>query len=145
MEIHLGNRFAPSWAGVPPHMSSGDFPIWQRYLHEHAGEYEAFYYDVYLVPDLVIPDGLAPELVRMWKLNNAKRIDALGVRSDGVEIIEVRVAASAGALGAIQMYLDLWKLAPALSGAVRGTIITDRADPVLFTLTASRGLKIIEA
>jgi len=145
METVLGPRYEPDWLGVPPHMSSGDYAIWSRYLPQNAGKYLGFYYDVYIIPDQVLPQGVPPELARMWRMNTGKRIDAVGELVGGFELIEVRVAASAGALGAIQMYLDMWALSPPLPGFATGTIITDRVDPVLPALAALRGITVIEA
>lgn len=145
MEVVLGTKFTPEWEGVPPHMSSGDYFIWQRYLPLHREEYKAFYYDVRLIPDMEIPEDVAPELARMWRFNNAKRIDALGITPTEVRIIEVRVNAGAGALGAIEMYLDLWQQNPPLPLPVRGIIMTERPDPTMADMAKRRGIEVIEA
>lgn len=145
MMIELGNLYPADWTGVPPHMSSGDLPIWQRYHSLHKNEYKGFYYDVAITPVQDLPAGIEPNLLRMWQWNISKRIDAVGITDSEVHVFEVRVAASAGALGAILMYKRMLDIVNAFQLPTSYYILTDLTDPVLPALALMEGITVIEA
>lgn len=145
MEIELGQSFPVDWRGVPPHMSIGDFPIWERYLLLNRTKYDRFYYDVAFLPDVAFPPNTPEDMKKMWRRVSAKRADVVAVRGGNVEIIEVRVQASSGALGAILQYIHLWQKLLPLPYPFKGVVISDLADDALKSLAGTYGITVIEA
>ncbi len=103
--MSLTLRLLPtSWRGHYPHMAAGDRPIWERYLDDHAREWDHFAYDV-AVGGLDPPPTVTDEAIRRaWRWNTAKRIDALGFNDGAIGIFEVRPYAQVSALGAVLAY-----------------------------------------
>lgn len=120
---------APTWRGHFPQLSLEDRLIWGRFLDREAPRYDAFAYDV-PVGGLDCDDQDLPEAVRrQWRYCTAKRIDALGLRPDGVTLFEVRYQAGVSAVGALLVYDFLWREHnPALAPPVL-RLLTDQIAP----------------
>ena len=108
----LGDVFATSWRGTPPHMLPVDVPVWHDYLDQHADDYLHFYYDVALTTKPKPPDAPTEAMITMWKKSFGKRIDAVGEQRNSVQIIEVTERAFLRTLGQIMVYSELWRIDP---------------------------------
>ena len=129
MPLELGKLFLNDWRGRPPHMSSQDIPLWDRFQEKHGSTFSGFYFDVALGTPSDVPDGTPENLTKMWVRITSKRIDAVGVKPDEYWIIEARPEAAAGALGTILTYRSLWLKDPPDKLPIRGVIISDVFDP----------------
>lgn len=129
MPPQLGFRYAPDFAGTPPHMAPQDVILWHKVRAQFAGRVTAWYFDTAVGegagpptdPDDVI--GLA-----YYRLTR-KRIDAVGDAAKTWLLIELRPNAGLGALGAIQTYRSLWERDPPDTRPTETYIVSDRADP----------------
>lgn len=111
-----------------PHMAKHDERIWERFLTRYAGYFEEVAYDV-AIGGSETTDPYATERERlMWRINTAKRIDAVARNADELWLVEVRPQAGLAAVGAVLGYtylseLDKWPDRPLIM-----TIATDRTD-----------------
>lgn len=122
-----------------PHMFPLDIAIWERFLASFASDYSGFSYDVKVGSGTPVPAGTPDNYARMQEILSKYRIDAVGFRSDGIDIIEVKPEAGTIAIGQVVTYVDLYKrdLEPSLP--VRGVIVTDRELPDMKYLTSKVG------
>lgn len=112
-----------------PHMFPLDIAIWERFLDEYGLLYKGFKYDV-KVGRGTDPIGKVPEhYARMQRELSRYRIDAVGLREDRIEVLEVKPNASAGALGQVITYLQLFVKDYPQDLPVVGGIVTDRVRP----------------
>lgn len=144
MPTDLGALFQNTFAGLPPHMAAGDFNIWQRWRAFNWHRFLAFYFDVAVGNGSPPPAATPEKLAKAWIRLTQKRIDAIGLRPDGVWIIEVREAAGSSALGAVLAYLELLREDNPFSLPLAGAIITDRIDPDFKRVFDRFGITAIE-
>ena len=103
-----------------------DIAIWERFLDEFGRDYKGFEYDV-KVGTGSIPEPETPEnYARMEEILSKYRIDAVGIKPNQLEIIEVKPDASTTAIGQVTTYLNLYKRDFAPTIPIRGVIVTDR-------------------
>jgi len=108
----LGDPYAATWKGKPPHMLPVDVPVWHDFLDKHANDYLQFYYDVALTTKPKPPDVPLGSMMTMWKKSFGKRIDAVAEMRNSVHIIEVTERAFLRSLGQILVYTELWRIDP---------------------------------
>lgn len=144
MPTDLGPLFPPGFTGMPPHMGSNDFSIWQRYHQIHGRDFLGFYFDAAVGLGAIIPDGTAEKLARTWTRLTQKRIDVIGIRKDAVWIIEVRDSAGTSALGAVLSYVHLLRNDNPFSLPLRMAVLTDHADRDMKAVMHDYGIQLIE-
>lgn len=144
MPTDLGPQFTTSYTGIPPHMSAGDYNIWQRYHALYWQQFQGFYYDVAVGKGAIVPPDTPENMARAWTRLTQKRIDVIGIRNTAIWIIEVRDSAGSSALGAILTYLHLLRDDNPFSLPLAGAILTDHADPDFKSVIADYGIQLIE-
>jgi len=87
-----------------PHMAKHDAEVWRKFLDARAGEFLGFAYDVAIGGMILTTPALSERELLGWRYNTALKIDACGLRQDGVWIIEVKPDATVSALGAAIAY-----------------------------------------
>lgn len=143
-EIDFGYKYDNNFVGRPPHMSSEDWPIWYRYLSGHAHLYDHYFFDVCLPSSCECPASSPPNMKKMWNRVTGKRIDALCRSERGWTIVECRIHASCGALGAILIYSELWKEYSPAHIPCNLIIVTDTLDPDLVKIAPIFGVQLIK-
>lgn len=128
MPTDFGNDFAPTWEGRPPGMSPEDYGLWQRWRLPQIHRYEKYNFNVRLIRDDPLPPNLPTNMIKMWKDNNAKRIDVLGWGGSTVDIIELRTSAGLSAIGQLIGYFRFLLAQPPSTSPLRMILVTDRAD-----------------
>ncbi len=90
-------------------MSSEDVVIWKAFLAKYGKEYTSFDYDFKVGegtdPGEEISENFRNDFIELSK----KRIDAIGYRSSGVTIFEVKPRAGTQALGQLITYKSLYE------------------------------------
>lgn len=129
MGIEFGNTFAPTWAGKPPGASPEDYRIWQIWRPREFRRYDKFNFNVRLTRHLILSPELDDKIRKMAEFNAAKRIDVLGWRSGGVDIIELRDNAGLSAIGQLIGYFHLFKRDFPRALDVNMILITNHLDP----------------
>ncbi|MEK7514561.1 MAG: hypothetical protein AAB587_01955 [Patescibacteria group bacterium] len=143
MPLDLGQRFAFDWLGHPPHMSSQDLPLWERFQEKYGSQFIGFHFDAALGTPAEIPAGTEEKLAKMWTRLTSKRIDAVGVKSNEYWLIEVRPQAAAGALGTILTYRAAWLKDPPDGKPFRSVIVSDIFDPDIIENAKNFGIELI--
>jgi len=123
MPTELGNPFEITWRGDPQQMLPADVPLWHRFLDRYASNFERFFYNVRVGgPDVSKIEG-DEVLKRMWYLNTAKRIDAIGEKENELWIIEVASSPYLRAVGQMLTYHFLWDLDPKINKPVKDVLL----------------------
>ncbi len=122
-----------------PHMFPLDIEIWERFLSHYSDDYSGFSYDVKVGTGVPVREGTPENYARMQEILSKYRIDAIGTRSSGIDIIEVKPEAGTIAIGQVVTYTSLYRrdLSPTLP--IRGVIVTNRELPDMRYLTDSFG------
>lgn len=144
MPTDLGPLFPADYTGMPPHMGSNDFAIWQRYHAVYGGRYLGFYFDAAVGQGAEIPEGTEEKLARTWTRLTQKRIDVIGIRNDAVWIIEVRDSAGTSALGAVLSYVHLLRNDNPFSLPLRAAVLTDHTDRDMKAVMRDYGILLLE-
>ena len=143
MPVDLGIPYAPDWRGAPPHMSSLDQPLWERFQAAYGSEYISFFFDASLGTPSAVPPGTEANLSKMWSRITSKRMDVVARKAEEWWILEMRPNASSGALGTIITYRDLWLADPPDDKPLKSAIVTDVPDPDLLILARKHDIDII--
>ena len=123
MPTDLGEPFEITWRGDPQQMLPADVPLWHRFLDRYASNFERFFYNVRVGgPDVSKIEG-DEVLKRMWYLNTAKRIDAIGEKENELWIIEVASSPYLRAVGQMLTYRFLWNLDPKINKPVKDVLL----------------------
>jgi hypothetical protein len=123
MPTELGEPFEITWRGDPQQMLPADVPLWHRFLDRYASNFERFFYNVRVGgPDVSKIEG-DEVLKRMWYLNTAKRIDAIGEKENELWIIEVASSPYLRAVGQMLTYHFLWDLDPKINKPVKDVLL----------------------
>lgn len=125
-----------------PHMLKNEIPLWERYLADHAPEYDRFEYDVHVGPMWKRHLGLEPKWRRGAAAVYQKRIDAVGFRSDKVTIFEVKPRAGLAALGQVLGYIALYDEDFSPERDLDAVVITGLVDPAMRQLLDSHGIGV---
>jgi len=128
MPTTLGTPFKRTWEGTPPHMSTDDQVLWNKYKTDALKNAVNIYFDVGLGGQTDTPPGTSPEMARMWLRNTQKRIDVLIEEPNKWIILELRPRAQASAIGRLLQYFDLWKDDPPDTKPVELRLVTDTTD-----------------
>ena len=115
-----------SIARRPKGMTWDDWSPWRKYMTTDEARTYQFVYDVELRVDIAPATETDEKIRNMWERNNARRIDAVGLRGDDVTIFEARRIVGPSALGQIRTYAGLWPMFFPTRNIERLVIVTDR-------------------
>ena len=135
--------FPPEFRGNYPHMFPNDKEVWERFLNKYGNNYKGFYYDVIC--------GEESERFPHWKENYQKmarilsklRIDAVGVKENGVDIIEVKPRGNMAAVGQLLTYRKCYMEEYKPTGNVEAIIVCKDIDPNIIPVADANGIKYI--
>lgn len=137
MPTVLGPEFGSDFSGRPAHISPRDLAIWQAWWPTVRDAVSSVWFDVGLGEGASGGGGVEPALRDMWLKNTQKRADVVMRYRGGLFIVELRSAASASAIGRLQLYLHLWNVAPAFAGRIDLWLVTDQVDSDVAALARS--------
>jgi len=142
MPTDLGRRYELDWRGRPPHMLEPDIPIWYRFLEKWGSQFLNLYYDCLLGGPFLSPEEKKDKLKWMWRVNLAKRADAIAETENEVLIIEVASNPGLRILGQLQTYRILWLRDPKIIKIERMVLICEAIDSDLLDAAATSGVLI---
>lgn len=142
MAVDLGPSFAPSFEGIPPHVSSEDLALWEIFRKRFGGDYERFYFDVALGEGEPSPPGTRPSVADAWRRLTRFRADVVGDTRTEWHLIELRPNGGPGALGALQTYATLWLSGAPDSRPMRPILVTDRCAGDIRRVAALMGVEV---
>jgi len=134
MSPDLGPEYSLDIGRIPPHMSSEDYILFQRWRPNYYGLKPIVYYDVGIGPEQHGAEKLDQNLQTMWRRLNQKRIDVLLRFPDRWHIVELRDRSNANAVGRLLIYEQLWKESPPDALPVTMELVTNWTDTSLKTL-----------
>ena len=119
-----------------------DIAIWERFLDDHAADFDGFDYDVKVGSGTEAPESFGDNYKRMVEILSKYRIDAIGYTRNAIHIIEVKPEAATIAIGQIALYSRLYKRDFNPSRRIVGTIVTDRELPDIKFFTEEKGIEL---
>jgi len=140
MPTDLGKKFLTDWRGTPPHMLADDIPVWYRFLDKWAFLFTSLYYDCLVGGPTYTQEELEDPMLRMWRANASKRIDALAETSDQVWIIEVARDPGLRSVGQLQVYRSLWLEDPKINKIEIPVLVCELVDQDLISSSAKYGI-----
>jgi len=126
-----------------PHMFPRDIEIWERYLKIYKKDYQQFLYDVKIGSVPQFPNGLPPEIYKMGEDLWKKRIDVVGIKTNEIEVIEVKPNAGLSALGQVLGYAKIYTDEKKPSLPVYPVLITDYPKEDIPSLSLSFGVRLV--
>jgi len=142
MPSDLGRPYALEWRGDPPHMLKPDIPVWYRFLEKWASGFINLYYDCLIGGPVLTEEEKKDPLKWMWRVNLAKRADAIAELEKEVWIIEVASDPGLRALGQLQTYRALWLRDPKIMKIERMVLVAERMDSDLMDACSIAGVLI---
>lgn len=124
-----------------PHMFPGDIEIWEHFIDKHGSDYVGFCYDVKVGDGTEPIDELTEPYANMQKVLSKYRIDVVGIKTDAIEVIEVKPMAATNALGQVMSYIKLFVKDYEPNLPVVGHIVTDYERPNVRELAEHFGMK----
>ena len=121
-------------------MKPNDVAIWERFIAQYPDVYETVQYDVAIgdVPPFM-EQRSSPEGQAMKELYRLK-IDVLGFKAGVIDLIEVKHEASAGSIGQLLGYVELYKRDMKPTVPVRPVLITNTLKSNMDFLTTQQGV-----
>ena len=142
MPTELGNPFETTWRGTPEQMLTSDVPLWHKFLDHFSTKFLKFYYNVRVGgPDVSKIEG-DEAIKRMWYLNTAKRLDAIGETANTLWIIEVASSPYLRAVGQMLSYQFLWEKDPKIKKPIKSVLICPYLDSDLQSILLHYGVFI---
>lgn len=142
MPTTLGRPYFPDWRGRPPHMLFEDVPVWHRFLDSYSDMFIRIYYDCLVGGPWYTDEQLKDPMLRMWRANASKRIDAVGETETEVLIIEVATSPGLRAIGQVQAYRSLWLEDPKIEKPEFPVLVLEHVDTDLISSAARYGTQV---
>lgn len=142
MAVDLGPKFSAEFQGIPPHVSTDDLRLWEKFRQAHATEYQAFYFDVALGEGEAVIGAASERVAAAWKRLTRFRADVVGDTGKEWHLIELRPNGGPGAIGALQTYRTLWGTGPPDSRSVVSILVTDRCANDIKVVARLAGIEV---
>lgn len=142
MPTTLGRPFSIDWKGRPPHMLREDVPVWYRFLKTYGDQFLKLYYDCLLGGIYLSPEEENDIFLRSWRVNTAKRADAIAELEKQVWIIEVADYPGLRAIGQLQVYRAAWLRDPVIKKPERLILVSEHIDADLLDAAAMHGIDV---
>ena len=142
MAVDLGPRFAVSFEGTPPQISTDDLLLWETFRRLFRGDYVRFFFDVAVGQGEEAPPNVSEKVAAAWRRLTRFRIDVVGEKVGGWDVIELRPNAGPGAIGALQTYTSLWFEGPPDARPIRAVLISDRCASDIKRVAALAGIDL---
>src|SRR3990167_855575 len=135
--------FPPDFRGKYPHMFPRDIAVWERFLDKYGELYEGFYYDVIFGKEVKMHPNWEDPYRKDAYILSKLRIDAVGEKSDGIDIIEVKPRGTMGSMGQLLTYKDTYTAEWHPQRPVRMVLVVAEIDPNIISLTEKQGILYI--
>lgn len=142
MPTDLGRPYALDWRGDPPHMLKRDVPVWYRFLEKWGTPFLNLYYDCLLGGPFLDQEEKKDPLKWMWRVNLAKRADAIAELENEVWIIEVTTDPGLRVIGQLQTYRVLWIRDTPIAKPEKMILICEVPNVDLFDAASMFGIQI---
>jgi len=123
-------------------MLKQDVALWYRFLEKWGTGISNLYYDCLLGGPYLSPEEEKDPLKKMWRVNLAKRADAIAELDNEVWIIEVAPDPGLRILGQLAAYKALWLLDPKINKIERMILVSEVPNEDLFYAASTFGVLI---
>ncbi len=123
-------------------MLEHDVVVWYRFLEKWGFQFISLWYDCLLGGPELTDDEKKDPLKRMWRVNLAKRADAIVELENEIWIIEVSLDPGVRSIGQAHMYRSLWLLDPPINKIEKPVLVSQRVDPDLLVTAGKYGLLV---
>lgn len=123
-------------------MLATDVPIWYRFLEKWGFMFTKLYYDCLVGGPWYTEQQLKDPMLRMWRANTSKRIDALAETENEVWIIEVAKTPGLRAIGQVQVYRSLWLEDPKIPKIEKTILVCEHVDTDLIAAATMYGIMV---
>lgn len=142
MPTTLGKPYLTTWRGKPPHMLREDHPVWYRFLDVYQEQMIKLYYDCLLGGIFLSKAEENDVFLKSWRMNTAKRADAIAETKTHVWIVEVADNPGLRAIGQLKTYQTLWLRDPVIKKPERMMLVCESVDPDLLDTAAMNGIEV---
>ena len=142
MPTELGKPFSIDWRGRPPHMLREDVPVWYSFLEKYGYLFKKLYYDCLLGGMTLTPEEQEDYMLRCWRVNTAKRADAIAELENEVWIIEVADSPGLRAVGQLQVYRTAWIRDVAIKKPEKRLLVCERIDTDLLDACSMYNIQV---
>jgi len=126
-----------------PHLLPRERLIWERFLADHAAEFQWFSYDIHVGEGLPIPSDDPDPYRRMAKYLTQKRIDVVAMGPGGVLwLFEVKPHLGVTAMGALVTYEVLYRRTFGYGGPLQLALVGATVDYDLQQEWEARGVRV---
>ena len=140
----LDTRLFPTdYRGKYPHMFPKDIAVWERFLDIYGKDYNGFYYDVVCGKECEPKPEWSEPYARDAAILSRLRIDAIGVKDDSLDIIEVKPRANMASVGQVLTYREHYISEHNPTKYVKTLIVAETLDPNILPLTLKHGISYI--
>jgi len=123
-------------------MLDRDIPVWYRFLEKWDFGFINLWYDCLLGGPELTKDQEKDPMMRMWRVNLAKRADAIAELKNEVWIIEVSKDPGVRAIGQCHTYRALWLRDPKIVKIEKPVLVCETIDPDLLDAAGSYGVLV---
>lgn len=122
-----------------------DIDVWERFLERYSSLYKEFAYDVRVGVKTWVFPRWKEEYKRDARILSRLRIDVVGFRPNGIDIIEVKPRFVSSAIGQVLTYKEAFIKEFRPTSAVRAVVVAKEIDPNIISLTKKYAIIYIEA
>lgn len=135
--------FPPDYRGKYPHMFPRDIEVWEKFLDKYGNLYQGFYYDVLCGNHAETNENHEMIYQADAYLLSKLRIDAVGVREETTDIIEVKPRGNAGSMGQLLTYKEHYIKEYQPKKPVRMVLVAAEIDSNIIPLAEKQGIVYI--
>ena len=135
--------FPPDYRGKYPHVLPKDAAVWERFLDKYGELYEGFYYDIMCGEECNQFPRWEEQYRRDAVILSKLRIDAVGVKGNTLDIIEVKPRGNMAAVGQLLTYKEQYIKEYQPTTHVRMVLVCGEIDPNIITLAEKNGIVYI--
>ena len=121
-----------------------DVAVWERFLDNYGKLYEGFYYDIMCGKPAKRFPHWETKYTRDAEILSRLRIDAVGVRADGLDIIEVKPRANMASIGQVLTYKQCFFEDYNPPKSLRALIVAAEIDQNIIPLLEKEGIVYIQ-
>ncbi len=140
--VDLGPAFQIDFGGTPPQISTDDLMLWETFRRLFRADYVRFYFDVAVGTGEGAPPNVSEKVAAAWRRLTRFRIDVVGEKTTGWDIIELRPNAGPGGIGALQTYTTLWFEGPPDQRPIRPLLVSDRCPSDIRRVAGLAGIEL---
>lgn len=127
-----------------PHMFKKDIASWEKFLAKHGEDYIKFDYDVKCGEPCKIPEHWAEPYRKDAEVLSRLRIDVVGEKENGIDIIEVKPRLNQTAIGQVLTYKEWYIREHKPTKPVRAVIVAEEGNPNIEVLTRKLNITFIQ-